>query len=73
MQNATMLYKVPGPHFWEGVAHDYLIVDKSDNQDFEAAIQAGWSLTIAEAVRRKNDSSEKVNKSAKKKTADGLD
>lgn len=73
MQNATMLYRIPGPHVWEGVRHDYRIVDRSDNQDFEEAIAAGWSLTIQDAVRRAAPPQAMDGKPAKKKKLDDVD
>lgn len=44
--NETMLYKCPGPHEFQGVQCDYVIVPEAD---IEAAKAEGWHLTITDA------------------------
>ena len=47
----TMLFKCPGPHVWEGMAHDYVVVPDAE---IEAKLAEGWHLTVqaADAVHK---------------------
>ena len=46
MNNATMLYKCPGPHTTDGISYDYVIVDEPE---IAAQLAEGWHLTYVEA------------------------
>lgn len=45
MQEATMLYRAPGPHEIDDAHLDYTIVDAAEEGAIEAAIADGWFLT----------------------------
>lgn len=47
MNNATMLYKCPGPHQIHGGNFDYIIVGEDE---IEQALVDGWVLTTPEAL-----------------------
>jgi len=47
MKNPVMRYKCPGPHTFDGVSVDYVIVDRKDVEAIEAE---GWFKTIPQAV-----------------------
>ena len=49
MKNATMLYKAPGPHDIHGGHFDYIVVDVDEEGAIDAAKEAGWFETTAEA------------------------
>lgn len=49
MSNPTMLYKHPGPHPIHDGKFDYTIVDADEPGAIDAATEAGWCLTTAEA------------------------
>lgn len=46
MQEATMLYKMPGPHQFNDGGYDYIIVDAPD---VDSNLEQGWFKTPAEA------------------------
>ncbi len=46
MQNATMLYKCPGPHDIHGGKFDHTTVDETE---IEEALADGWHLTTTDA------------------------
>jgi len=51
MKQATMLFKVPGPHETNGnVKYDYTIVDADEIEKYE---KKGWSRTLIEAKDKK--------------------
>lgn len=45
-----MLFKHPGPHKADDGSYDYIIVDADQTGALDAAVEAGWSLTVREAV-----------------------
>jgi len=49
---STMLYKFPGPHEIHGGLYDYTIVEEDQ---IEAALADGWSLTTPEAKQAHQD------------------
>lgn len=51
----TMLYKSPGPHTWEGMAHDFIVVPDAE---VEAKLAEGWCRTVPEAVEAAKASAE---------------
>lgn len=52
MLEATMLYKHPGQHSFDGGTFDYIIVDASD---IPKAVADGWRLTTIEALTLEAD------------------
>lgn len=51
MKQATMLFKVPGPHETNGnVKYDYVIVDADEVEAYE---KKRWSRTLTEAIDKK--------------------
>jgi hypothetical protein len=47
MKNPKMLFKSPGPHNWEGMAHYWMVCEASDTAKYLAD---GWHNTIFDAV-----------------------
>jgi hypothetical protein len=52
MSNSTMLFKHPGPHKADEGSYDYIIVDADETGALDAAVEAGWSLTVREAFAK---------------------
>ena len=48
MDLPTVLYRCPGPHSRAGGTYDFLGVETEEN--YEAAIAAGWKLTMPDAI-----------------------
>lgn len=48
MDLPTVLYRCPGPHSRAGGTYDFLGVETEEN--YEAAISAGWQLTMPDAI-----------------------
>jgi hypothetical protein len=44
----TVLYRCPGPHSRAGGTYDFLGVESPES--YEAAIAAGWQLTMPDAI-----------------------
>lgn len=47
-----MLFKHPGPHKADDGTYDYIIVDADEPGALDTAAEAGWSLTVADAVAK---------------------
>jgi len=64
MKQATMLFKIPGPHETNGdVKYDYTIVEADEIEKYE---KKGWSRTLIEAQEKK-DKKEAAKEEAKKR------
>ena len=48
----TMVHRCPGRHSVAGGSYDYIGVN--DQQELDAVLAAGWSLTLPEAIERHN-------------------
>ena len=48
----TMVHRCPGRHSIAGGSYDYIGVN--DQQELDAVLAAGWSLTLPEAIERHN-------------------
>jgi len=46
----TMVHRCPGRHSIAGGSYDYICV--TDQKELETALEAGWSLTLPEAIER---------------------
>lgn len=71
MLEATMLYKVGGPHEIHGGQFSTLIVDAALPGAIEAAQADDWHLSTPEATRA-HDAAQKANQEAKKAVAKGF-
>lgn len=47
-----MLFKHPGPYKADDGTYDYIVVDADETGALDAAVEAGWSLTVSEAVAK---------------------
>lgn len=57
MQNATMLYRCPGPHKTDGISYDYTVVDQAD---VDTALAGGWHRNWIDADQALKGAAEKL-------------
>lgn len=47
-----MLFKHPGPYKADDGTYDYIVVDADEPGALDAAVEAGWSLTVRAAIEK---------------------